>query len=123
MKSQGRPERPAPGARALRAEHDRLAERLASRRSIDLVRGGAYSGFIGLIGAGLAAKLAFDRWWSQSARRFTGPPVWFLLALAAAAVLLTLAVVLLVRARRLMRGEDADFARLRALRRELGLDA
>jgi hypothetical protein len=45
------------------------------------------------------------------------------LALAAALVCLALAASAFVRARRLMRQEDRDFERLRALRRELGLES
>jgi hypothetical protein len=106
----------------LRAEHDALAERLAARRSIDLVRRGAYTGFAAFIASGLAAKLAFDRWFSTRSTRFRGPPVFFFVALAAALVLAVLAAAALARARGLMRAEDAEFARLRALRARLELD-
>ena len=51
-----------------------------------------------------------------------GPPVFLYLAAAAAVVLLRLAIRDFVRARRLMREEDARFARLRALRDALGLE-
>ena len=106
----------------LRAEHDRLAERLAARRSIDFVRKGAYTGFVGFIASGLALKLAFDRWFSTRATRFRGPPVFFFAALALALVLVVVALVLFLRARRLMRAEDEEFARMRELRRRLELD-
>ncbi len=106
----------------LRREHDELAERLASRRSIDLVRRGTYSGFGAVITGGLAVKLAYDRWLSTRATRFTGPPVYFLVALAAAAVLASFSALFLFRARRLMRTEDALFRRLRELRDQLELD-
>lgn len=109
-------------ARDLRAEHDRLAERLGARRSIDLVRRGAYTGFVGFLASGLAVKLAFDRWISTRATRFRGPPVFFFSALAVAVVLVALALLLFVRARRLMRAEDEEFARMRELRRRLELD-
>ena len=107
---------------ALRAEHDVLAERLAVRRSVDTIRRAAYSGFGAVIASGLAARLAWDRWFSTRATRFMGPPVYFFLALAAALVLGTVAALLLIRARRLGRVEDADFARFRALRSLLELD-
>ena len=106
----------------LRAEHNALAERLAARRSIDLMRRGAYTGFAGFIASGLAAKLAFDRWFSTRLTRFRGPPVYFVVALAVALVLAVLAMAALARARRLMRAEDAEFARLQALRARLELD-
>ena len=106
----------------LRAEHDALAESLAVRRSIDHVRKGVYGGFTGLLVAGLAVKLAFDRWFSLRVTRYRGPPVYFFIALAVAVPLLAFAAWQLLRARRLMREEDERFARLRALRLELELD-
>jgi hypothetical protein len=117
--------RPGPGVATddrLRAEHDELADRLAVRRSIDFVRGGAYSAFAALVTSGLATKLAFDRWGSPRMTRFRGPPMFFFLALAVAVTLVAVAVVCFVRARRLMRTEDTDFDRLRALRARLELD-
>lgn len=107
---------------ALRREHDEIAERIAARRSIDLIRKGAYTGFAALIASGLAIKLGYDRWFSARVTRFRGPPVYFIVAAACALVLATLAIVFVVRARRIMRAEDALFARLRALRDRLGLD-
>ncbi|HTP26226.1 MAG TPA: hypothetical protein VMK12_11265 [Anaeromyxobacteraceae bacterium] len=106
----------------LRAEHDALAERLAVRRSIDLVRRGAYAGFASFIAIGLSARLAFDRWFSVSVRRFRSPPFLFYSAIVLAIALAVLAAVLFVRARRLMRAEDASFARLLELRQQLELD-
>ncbi|HEU4384559.1 MAG TPA: hypothetical protein VFR85_13815 [Anaeromyxobacteraceae bacterium] len=107
----------------LRAEHDRLAERLAARRSVDQVRRGAWAAFLLIITGGLAAKLAWDRWGSTHPRAFKGPPVYFYLALLAALSCLAVGAVALARARRLMRDEDRDFTRLRDLRRRLGLDS
>ncbi len=107
---------------ALRAEHDALAARLASRASIDDVRRGAYAAFAFVILGGIAAKLAYDRWGPYHPRAFRGPPIFFFLAAAAAVGLAAWAAVSFARARRRMRGEDADFARLRALRARLGLD-
>lgn len=112
----------AAGAEALRAEHDALAARLATRRSIDFVRRGAILGFAGLISTGLSAKLGYDRWGPLHRVFFKGPPVFFYLAVAAASVLLALAVGAFCRARAIMKREDAEFARLRAMRRDLGLD-
>ncbi len=115
---------PAPRSEAaeLRAEHDALAETLASRSSIDHARRGAYLGFAALLTIGLAVKLAFDRWFSTRVTRFRGPPIFFYLAASAAALLLVLTAVEALRSRRLMRAEDVRFARLQELRRLLELD-
>jgi hypothetical protein len=125
-----RPETTSPqaGARApessaeLRAEHDSLAERLSARRSIDLVRRGVYAGFFGFLAGGMSVKLAYDRWFSTRVTRFRGPPVYFFAALALAIVLLVAAAWIFLRARRHMGEEDAQFARMRDLRRRLELD-
>jgi hypothetical protein len=109
-------------AEELRAEHDALAERLAARRSIDQVRRGAYAAFAAFVAAGLAAKLGFDRWFSTRESRFVGPPVLFVAALALALALAFAAAVAFSRARRLMRAEDVEFARMRELRARLELD-
>ncbi len=109
-------------ASALRVEHDELARRLAIRPSIDVMRRFAYTAFAAFIMSGLAVKLAFDRWFSTRPTRFKGPPVYFFIALAVALVLAGAAVALFVRARRLMRGEDQLFARMRVLRERLELD-
>lgn len=114
---------PAPGSSPdLRSEHDGIAERLAVRRSIDLIRRGAYTAFVGLLAAGMAGKLGYDQWLSTRATRFRGPPVLCYSALAVALVLLSIAAWTFLRARRHMREEDAQFARLRSLRERLGLD-
>jgi hypothetical protein len=111
---------------ALRSEHDALAARLEVRRSIDCVRRGAYLGFAALIVVGLAVKLAWDRWGTVPpgvVRKIpTGPPLFFYVAATLAAVLVFVTVRDALRARRLMREEDAIFARLVALRGLLGLD-
>ncbi len=112
---------------ALRAEHDALGERLAARRSIDELRRALYLVFFGLISVGLTVKLAWDRWGVLKPgvlrKVHAGRPLFFLLALALTLVLLSLAIRGLLRARALMREEDALFARFRALRARLGLDA
>jgi hypothetical protein len=107
---------------ALRQEHDRLAARLAARGSIDHVRHGAYGVFFAFILSGLAVKLAYDRWFSTRATRFRGPPIFFFTAAVAAVALIAYTAWSFLRARRLMAAEDADFARLRELRRILELD-
>ena len=76
-----------------------------------------------VVAGGLAAKLAWDRWGSTHPRAFKGPPALFFLALAAALACLAVTVTAFRRARRLMRQEDQEFARLRALRRELGIES
>jgi hypothetical protein len=106
----------------LRAEHDRLAARLEIRRSIDHVRQGAYGFFFSFISAGLAVKLAYDRWWSVRPTRFKGPPIWFFSVALLALLLVAFTIRAFLRARRLMAEENADFARLRDLRARLGLD-
>ncbi len=107
---------------ALRAEHDALAARLEVRRSIDHVRQGAYGLLFSFIGTGLSAKLAWDRWWSVRPNRFQGRPLWFILAASASGLLLLFTLRAFLRARKLMAQEQADFARLQALRARLGLD-
>ena len=116
----------APPDAALRAEHDALGERLAVRRSIDVLRTALYLAFFGLLSVGLTVKLAWDRWGPLKPgavrKALTGPPLFFLVALAVALVLLSLAIRGLVRARAMMREEDALFAKFRALRDRLGLE-
>jgi hypothetical protein len=107
---------------ALRAEHDALAERLSARRSIDLARRAAYTGFAGFLASGLAVKLAFDRWLSTRPERMRAPPVLFFVALAAALALVLATALVARRVRAHMREEDAAFARMRRLRDVLGLD-
>ncbi len=113
-------------AAALRAEHDALAQRLATRRSIDWARKALYLLFGGLISVGLTIKLAWDRWGTLKPgvirKVHAGPPLFFLAATVLTLVLLSLAIRAFVRARALMRDEDALFARFRALRDRLGLD-
>jgi hypothetical protein len=118
---------PAPGVAALRAEHDALALRLEVRTSIDCLRAAAQRLFVGLLCAGLAVKLAWDRWGALEPgivrKAHPGPPLFFIVATICAVALLALAIRALVRGRRLMREEDGLFARYRQLRADLGLDA
>jgi hypothetical protein len=117
---------PAPADAALRAEHDALGQKLAIRRSVDEARKALYLVFFGLISVGLTVKLAWDRWGVLKPgivrKTHPGPPLFFLVATALTLVLLSLAIRGFLRARRLMREEDALFARYRALRERLGLD-
>jgi heme exporter protein D len=112
-------------AEALRAEHDALARRLEVRRSIDHLRAGLMKVFVGLIAAGVTVKLGWDRWGVLKpgvVRKVpAGRPLFLWVATAVTLALLGLAVVSLVRARRLARDEDLLFARFRALRAQLGI--
>lgn len=120
------PQVPPGDPAALRAEHDALARQLEIRRSIDVARRGAYLIFAGLIASGASIALAWDRWGKLKpgvVRKVAkGPPVFLYVATVAAVILLALALRAFVRARGLMREEDARFARLRALRDALGLE-
>ncbi len=110
---------------ALRAEHEVLAGRVATRSSIDDVRKGAYASFGLVMSAGLAVKFAWDRWgWGPPPARPPGRyPLFFLGALLLSAFLAAFAVAAFRRARRAMEVEDRDFARLREIRGRLGIDA
>jgi len=110
------------GEPELRAEHDRLAARLAVRRSIDHARRAAYGAFFSLVLSGLALKLAWDRWFSIRVTRFRGPPIYLFVTAAVALCVLGYTVLSYLRFRRLAQGEDAEFARMKALRARLGLD-
>ncbi len=115
---------------ALRAEHDALAARLEVRASVDLVKRAAIIGFVSFIAFGLTVKLAWDRWapdawWPPGVPRpepHPGAPLFFLLAALATLALAVWSARVVARARRLMREEDALFARFRALRATLGID-
>lgn len=117
---------PAGDPAALRAEHDALARRLEARASIDAARRGAYQIFAGLVAVGASVALAWDRWGQLKPglvrKAVKGPPVFLYVATAVAVVLLALAIRSFLRARRLMRDEDALYARFTALRRTLRLD-
>jgi len=118
--------RRAPEGAGLRAEHDALGARLATRRSVDELRKGLYQVFAGLLSVGLVVKLGWDRFGAASTgvvkKAHTGPPVFLWLTMAVAVVLLSLAVLSLLRSRRLAREEDLLFARFRELRRALGIE-
>ncbi|MEY2667880.1 MAG: hypothetical protein RJA59_518, partial [Pseudomonadota bacterium] len=89
------------------------------------VRKGAYAAFGLVMSAGLTIKFAWDRWgWGPRPTRPPGRyPLLFLLALALSLGLAIFAVAAFRRARRAMRVEDRDFARLREIRERLGIDA
>lgn len=111
-----------PGGEGLRVEHDRLAARLAVRHSIDHARRAAYGAFFSFILGGLAVKLGYDRWVSVKVTRFKGPPIFFFTAAAVALAVLAWTAWSYASYRRLAAGEDVEFARLQALRKQLGLD-
>ncbi len=108
--------------RGPRAEHDALAARLSARASIDEVRSGAWALFGLVITGGMATKLGYGRWGPSHPQAFRAPPIFVWAALVAALACAAIAAVALARARRHMRLEDADFARLRELRAVLGID-
>lgn len=120
------PQAPPGDPAALRAEHDALARRLEARASIDVARRGAYQIFAGMIAVGTSIALAWDRWGrlkpGMTRKVMKGPPVFLYVATAVAVVLLAVAIRSFLRARRLMRDEDALYARFTALRRALRLD-
>lgn len=110
---------------ALRAEHDALAERLATRASVDLVQKGGVLTFFTVIALGMTCKLAWDRWGWLPVNKPPPPPglpFFFLVALLATAVLAWYAGRAFSRARVLQREEAALFERLCSLRAQLGLD-
>jgi hypothetical protein len=121
----GTPDVEAGEETALRAEHDELAGRVATRRSIDDVRKGAYASFALFVSTGLSVKFAWDRWgWGVRPIRPMGRyPLLFLVAVALSVFLAFVAVTSFRRARRVMKVEDRDFARLRVIRQRLGMDA
>ncbi len=110
---------------ALRAEHDALAERLATRASVDRMKEGGVLTFFTVISLGMTCKLGWDRWgWLPVDRpRPEGIyPLWFLLGALLTLVLLGVAVKRYVMAHRLRQEEAALFAHFRALRARLELD-
>jgi hypothetical protein len=118
---------PGTQADALRAEHDALALRLVSRKSIDHFRTCAFLGFFGFLSFGITCKLAWDRWGPPvpGYERVIPPggPMFFLIALAVTGVLVALSIRSYLRYARLAAEEAALFARFRELRAALGFDA
>lgn len=109
----------------LRAEHDRLAEEIGTRYSVDHVQKGGVLTFFSVVLVGLTAKLAWDRWGWLPVHKPTPPDgiaLWFLLAALVALVVIFLAVREFRRAARLRVVEDAKFQRVLELRRILELD-
>lgn len=108
----------------LREEHDRLARQVETRNSIDDIRKGCYASFLATVSGGLSVKFAWDRWGfgphrSPLVHKF---PLLFALALAIAFSGALVAALAFSRARRLMRAEDRDFARLQQIRERLGIE-
>jgi hypothetical protein len=112
--------------RALRAEHDALAEQLRVRRSVDEWRAAAYTGFAAALSFGLTLKFAWDRWgWSKLPKppprgRY---PILVILACVLFAVLLWVTARAVARARALRAQEERLIGRFEELRRILRLDA
>ncbi len=119
----------SPGDRSsLRAEHDDLAARLEARPSVDVARNGFVALFAGLVAAGIAWALLWDRYDKLDPSDLgLAHPVLFTTASAVAgalgAALLLGGALTLRRSRRMARAEAALFARLLELRRLLEIDA
>lgn len=120
------PQQASAEATDLRAEYDALARSLEARESIDHVRAGAILGFLTFIAFGMSCKLAWDRW-GPPVPGFVkvippGGPLFFILAFVATGVLGAFAAARILKAKRIMRDEDARFARYLELRKALRLD-
>jgi hypothetical protein len=110
---------------ALRAEHDALADRLATRASVDRMKEGGVLTFFAVISFGMTCKLAWDRWGWLPVNKPPPEgeyPMWFLVGALLTLVLLRLAVRRYQAARALRQEEAALFERFRALRARLELD-
>lgn len=109
--------RPNPGRDTTdeaRAELESLSAALADRTSVSVLAWGIVLAFVAAIATGVTVKLLIDS---------AGiGPAHALLA-AADVALAAAALVRILRARRLLRGEAANFERLRRARRLLGIDA
>ncbi len=109
----------------LRAEHDDLARKLGTLRSVDELRTASYTGFATLLSFGLTLKFSWDRWgWSKLPKppprgRF---PLLPLLAFVLFCVLLGYTVAVVRRARAARAEEQRLAARYEELRRTLRLD-
>jgi len=116
-----------PNRSSLVAEHRALAERLASRASVDVARRGIVLLFLGVVVAGLACALFWDRLGRPPSKAILAHPVLSgTNPFAVGAVALALCALggrALVRARRMALAEAAQFARLLRLRRALEIDA
>jgi hypothetical protein len=110
---------------ALRAEHDALAERVATRASVDQMKEGGVLTFFTVISFGMTCKLAWDRWGWLPVHKPKPEgyyPMYFLLGALLTLVLLS-STVKRYRAAAALRSEEAAlFERLKALRATLGLD-
>lgn len=120
-------ETPPSSLASLRVEHDDLARRLESRPSVDLARNGFVQVFAGLVAAGVAWALLWDRHKLDPSDPGLSHPDLFLAGAVVAAVLgvglMVRGAIVLRRSRRMAREESALFARLLELRRLLEIDA
>lgn len=116
-----------PKTQELRREQAELARRLEVRASVDQARNGLVLGFAALLAAGVSWALLWDRYAKEPSELARKHPELFMAGSvamgAAAAILFLAAVVVLRRSRRLARDEAALFSRLRELRRTLEIDA
>jgi hypothetical protein len=114
------------GRSSLRAEHDALAKKLAARASVEALRRAAILGFLGVISFGLSWGLLWDRYGKTPTElalaHTTLYRVGFLVTFLGAVAMFAFGLIALLRWRRLAREEDRLFARLRELRRALGID-
>jgi hypothetical protein len=111
---------------SLRVEHDDLARRLEIRPSVDVARNGFMLAFAGLVAAGLAWALLWDRYDKDPSDLGQAHPILFIAASLVAglvgAALVIRGAIALRRSRRMARDEAALFVRLRELRRLLEID-
>jgi hypothetical protein len=116
-----------PSSQALRAEHDALAGRLAARASVDVLRLAVVLGALGILSGGVCWAVLWDRYGPHPTDLVQEHTALFhagyLAAGVVAVTLFVLSGVTLARSRRMAREEDALFARLRDLRRALGIDS
>lgn len=110
----------------LRLEHDELARRLESRPSVEVARQALVLGFAGLMSLGIGWALFTYRYGKVPSELAERHPTAFVaavvLACTVSALLVARGLVVFRRSRRMAREEAALFARLRELRRALGLD-
>lgn len=114
------------GDPAVRAEHDALAKQLAARPSVEVLRRAAILGFLGLVSFGVAWSLLWDRYGKTPTKTALAHTelyrAGFMITGLGALALFVLCLLALLRWRRIAREEDQRFARLRELRRALGID-
>ncbi len=119
---------PSADRASLRVEHDDLARRLEARASVDVARRGFVALFAGLVAAGIAWAMLWDRYDKlDPSDPGLAHPVLFMTGSVVAGVLgaalLLRGALTLRRSRRMARAEAVLFIRLLELRRLLEIDA